>query len=310
MSKEYDEFAAGLVIVRANDANWNADFSGWPRKLPGGGFYATDKALKFAIRRYLAEMHDKEGNKVLFKRVYNEKGEVGSLKAILKQAGIKSTDKQMAEEILKQCIDVRLFGGTFTIEDSNFSITGPVQITYGRDIYNKGKTYVNQIGSPKLEEEKKEYGKQTTLGKEIRLTEAHYAYDFTINPNNLKKDSFLCEVAKGNNYLRTEDIDLLLEALKFGPTYQTSTTKVGAFTELVIFAEYEMDDDKVPLVPILKNEVEIKDVDKIKRKIDITRLIETMSSYDPSSIRIYYDKNTVELGNNSKFSKMKIETIF
>jgi len=43
----------GAVLVKATVANYNADFTGSPRTLPNGVVYATDKALKYAIRNYL-----------------------------------------------------------------------------------------------------------------------------------------------------------------------------------------------------------------------------------------------------------------
>ncbi len=42
----------GAVLVKATVANYNADFTGSPRTLPNGVVYATDKALKYAIRNY------------------------------------------------------------------------------------------------------------------------------------------------------------------------------------------------------------------------------------------------------------------
>lgn len=45
----------GAVLVKATVANYNADFTGSPRTLPNGVVYATDKALKYAIRNYLKQ---------------------------------------------------------------------------------------------------------------------------------------------------------------------------------------------------------------------------------------------------------------
>ena len=42
----------GAAIVKSINSNYNADFSGQPRKLPNGTVYATDKALKYSIRNY------------------------------------------------------------------------------------------------------------------------------------------------------------------------------------------------------------------------------------------------------------------
>jgi CRISPR/Cas system type I-B associated protein Csh2 (Cas7 group RAMP superfamily) len=42
----------GAAIIKSINSNYNADFSGQPRKLPNGTVYATDKALKYSIRNY------------------------------------------------------------------------------------------------------------------------------------------------------------------------------------------------------------------------------------------------------------------
>jgi CRISPR-associated protein Csh2 len=51
----------GAVLVKTTVANYNADFTGSPRTLPNGVVYATDKALKYAMRNYL-----KQGGETIF----------------------------------------------------------------------------------------------------------------------------------------------------------------------------------------------------------------------------------------------------
>jgi len=318
-NKKYEKFAAGVVVLRAQDANWNADFSGWPRKLPDGRFYSTDKALKYTIRKYLKEM---KNEKVLMWRVYDEKGDVGNLAAMLEKNDIKSTDKDIVKKVFG-CIDVRLFGGTFTLKKNNFSITGPVQITYGVDVWGNGKTYVSQIQSPKYErgegeaeQATPEYGPQSTLGSEVRLTEAHYAFDFTINPNNLSKDSFISSVIGQDGInISSDDIKSLKEAFINGPNYVTSTTKTGVFTELLIFAEFDMKDNLVPLTPILKNGIKVsndKENNGLKREIDVKNVVKVLSDLGAKEIEIYYNPDLAEIKDEAeikKLSNVKIKEI-
>jgi|GEM_PF-504332 len=310
-NEKYEKFAAGVVVLRAQDANWNADFSGWPRKLPEGRFYSTDKALKYAIRKYLKEM---KNEKVLMWRVYDEEGDVGNLVAMLEKNDIKSTDKDLVKKVLG-CIDIRLFGGTFTLKENNFSITGPVQITYGVDVWGNGKTYVSQIQSPKYEggvegaeEAKPKYGSQSTLGSEVRLTEAHYAFDFTINPNNLSKDSFINSVVGQNGInISFDDIQSLKESFINGPNYVTSTTKTGVFTELLIFAEFDMRNNLVPLTPILKNGIKVgndKENNGLKREIDIENVVKVLSGLGAKEIEVYYNPDLAEIKDESEIKKL------
>ena len=53
MKNKFNNRVFGAVLIRADIANYNADFTGSPRTLPNGVVYATDKALKYAIRNYL-----------------------------------------------------------------------------------------------------------------------------------------------------------------------------------------------------------------------------------------------------------------
>ncbi|WP_080902796.1 type I CRISPR-associated protein Cas7 [Parabacteroides sp. Marseille-P3160] len=52
MSTTFNNRVYGAAIIKSINSNYNADFSGQPRKLPNGTVYATDKALKYSIRNY------------------------------------------------------------------------------------------------------------------------------------------------------------------------------------------------------------------------------------------------------------------
>jgi len=60
-SNEFEKRVYGLVIVKSELSNWNADFTGYPRRLPDeeATIYATDKALKYAIRKYWVDHKEK-----------------------------------------------------------------------------------------------------------------------------------------------------------------------------------------------------------------------------------------------------------
>ncbi len=53
MKNRFNNRVFGAVLIKSTVANYNADFTGSPRTLPNGVVYATDKALKYAIRNYL-----------------------------------------------------------------------------------------------------------------------------------------------------------------------------------------------------------------------------------------------------------------
>jgi len=70
MKNKFNNRVFGAVLVKSTVANYNADFTGSPRTLPNGVVYATDKALKYAIRNYLKQ--DKQ-DKIFFTTRYKQK---------------------------------------------------------------------------------------------------------------------------------------------------------------------------------------------------------------------------------------------
>ena len=67
MANRFNNRVFGAVLVKATVANYNADFTGSPRTLPNGVVYATDKALKYAIRNYL-----KQNNTIFYTTRYKK----------------------------------------------------------------------------------------------------------------------------------------------------------------------------------------------------------------------------------------------
>ena len=57
---EFKNRVFGVAIVKAINANYNADFTHQPRTLPDGTVYATDKAFKYSIRNYLNDKYADE----------------------------------------------------------------------------------------------------------------------------------------------------------------------------------------------------------------------------------------------------------
>lgn len=68
-------------------------------------------------------------------------GEPKSLKTRFEELK-KDTDKTDAREIMKQCLDVRLFGVTFALGNEAFAWTGPVQFKWGRSLHSASFEFV------------------------------------------------------------------------------------------------------------------------------------------------------------------------
>lgn len=229
----------GLLIVKAKNGNFNAGFDGNPRTLPNGTIFATDKALKYCLREYLALFKDEsvfvrrnrqikkdekkdqyhysyqtleENFSTKLKELQN-KGLFGDLKEKILE---ERADKVL--EILRSFVDVRLFGIVFSaIKGQNISLTGPVQISYGVNKLDESSIYPVQILSPyKNPNDKSKESKQTTIGEETKADEVYYVYNISVNSTNAKQ-----------THMTEDDLRILKEALIMSVDPITSCTKYG-----------------------------------------------------------------------------------
>lgn len=289
----------GCVIVRSINSNYNADFSGQPRTLPNGVVYATDKALKYAVRNYIKNM---EGiDKLLYiKRLNNEFNPfdlAGSYKEVFKTE-VKSDDKKKILTNLLSKIDVKLFGATFApkgdgIKDKNISIHGPVQINHGINIWKENNIFSEQIMSPFANPKKKkgEDGEDedqaaTTLGRQSKLQEGHYLHHFSVNPKNLG------EVVKlaGNESLNLQDADItiLKDALQKGVTYYDSAAKAGSDNEFLLWVK--LNENSKTVLPNFSTLIKLEKNAAGKIEIDLTDFASVFekSKGEIEVVEIYY----------------------
>lgn len=241
MSNSFNNRVFGCVVIKAINSNYNADFTHQPRTLPDGTVYATDKALKYTVRNYIAKNYLAE--KVFYFKSLNDEMQPRDLDQAYvrffgefpkndKKDAVK-TRKAILENLL-QCIDVRLFGGTFASKDANLSLHGTVQFTHGVNRFKEGIIYSEQISSPfRNSNEKSTDSMQTTLGTQFKLKEGHYVHHFSINPRNLE------EMSKAANSpgVTTDDIYKLKESLRNGATFYDSSSKAGVENELLFWVQ-------------------------------------------------------------------------
>lgn len=292
----------GLTIVKSENSNFNADFSHSPRRLPDseGTIYATDKSLKYPIRRYLKEILNK--NIFVWQRS-KDNGQPMSLPEVY--ADIVSINKFDAENVFENLtshVDVRLFGVTFTEIGKNISIIGPAQITYGVNRFKNNTSYSNQIKSPyRNSSEKKKNDMQTTIGSESKALESHYVFDFVVNPFGL---TYFNEDGKSRMILKEDDYKNFQIAMNRGVTDLNSCSKIGSEIEFVIYItliDEGKGDGKRPtyVLPNLKKLVTIyydeKDMDK--PVIDLIKLEKFLKTKDSiiEKIELFYEKEFVEL---------------
>lgn len=191
----------GVLGISSIMANWNADFTGYPKSMSDGTVYGSDKALKYPMKK----MWDDEGKKVLYIKSMKF-GENNTLipKSIKERYEDifhvdKLEDAKDGKEVLTNllsAVDVKNFGATFAEPKAkvNVSITGAVQFGQGFNKYEGTTAEEQQILSPfrdAKDEEKKEEAKNSTLGTKITSNEAHYFYPFVINPMTYKEGMYI-----------------------------------------------------------------------------------------------------------------------
>lgn len=278
----YSNRIYGAALIKAINSNYNADFSGQPRTLPNGVVYATDKALKYAIKNFIKENYPFE--KVFYFKRFNEEFIPYSLDDAFAAAfpmHKDEKDKKIIAKDLLSCIDIRLFGATFAKKSKDnvaISIHGPVQITHGVNVWHENNFYSEQIMSPfRNPNEKNEDNTATTLGRQSRLHEGHYLHHFSVNPKNLEE---ILELAGNDaNTLKDDDISKLKEALQKGVTYYDSAAKAGCENELLVWVILKPESKLVmpnftQLMKMSKEKVDDKvqlDLAELKKVIDANK---------------------------------------
>jgi len=136
----------------------------------------------------------------------------------------KFGDKEKAENILKKCIDARLFGLTFALGDKEtFAWTGPVQFKWGRSLHKAKVEFIQGTGAFVT----KEGGEQRTIRNE-------YIVPFAL----------IATYAIGNQHasVRTgasdEDFNKLVEALWNGTNNLITRSKTEHRSRMLLVIDY------------------------------------------------------------------------
>lgn len=295
----------GVLGISSIMANWNADFSGFPKTTSSGDTYGSDKALKYPMKK----MWDNEGKRVVYiksMRLSEEKrGETVLIPRSLKERyeqlfGVKDLkDCKDTKEVLKnlfQAVDVKNFGATFAESGMNISITGAVQFGQGFNKYADTEPQEQSILSPFRDATKKtEEGgeaKNSTLGTKIVSDEAHYFYPFVVNPLAYKE---FAELGATEGYTQ-EDYDNFKETALVSATAFATNSKEGCENEFALFVETEAD----LYLPNLTEYIEfIKEEDKNEIQINCGDMLQSFGK-KIKSVEVYYNPDTTVINHTIK----------
>lgn len=306
----YSKRIYGAVIVKAINANYNADFSGQPRTLPNGVVYATDKALKYTVKNYLKENYLTD--KVFYFKRFSSEFTPYSLEdaySAMFSKNKETKDKKVVSKDLLSCIDIRLFGATFAKKAKGnnvaISIHGPVQITHGVNIWHENNFYSEQIMSPfRNPNEKNEDNSATTLGRQVKLHEGHYIHHISVNPKNL--DDIVSLAGDGAANITEQDIAKLKEALQKGVTYYDSAAKAGCENELLLWITLKPESKLVlpNFTQLMKMGTEKVD-SKVQLDLSLLKSVIDKNATDIESIEIFLNEASVSVINAPKLATIK-----
>lgn len=298
----------GVIGIRSMMANWNADFTGFPKTTSSGEVFGSDKALKYPMKK----KWENEGEKVLYVKSLKvdsgegKKGEIAVRPKSLRErydeifeANLKEEkDKTNVMKNLFKAIDVKNFGATFAEEKNNISITGAVQIGQGFNKY--ANTYVEeqQILSPfrdSSKDEKEGEASQSTLGTKIVSNEAHYFYPFVIN-SQVYRDFVKMGMTEGYT---EEDYKKFKDAALTSATFFNSNSKLGCENEFALFIEVKEGYYLPELAQYVKFSKE-KDFDVIELGFD-----DLINQFKDNilSVEIYYNTLNVKVKHDIKGAK-------
>lgn len=297
----------GVIGISSIMANWNADFSGYPKTISDGRTFGSDKALKYPMKK----MWENEGKKVLYiksMKFTENKGETSLVPRSLKERyellfGESTKDGKKTLTNLMSAVDVKNFGATYAESGNNIAITGAVQIGQGFNVYDQTEPQEQQILSPfrdaskdTSKEGEKEEAKNSTLGTKIVSDEAHYMYPFVINPQAYKE---LVELEVTDGYTQEDYENFKRTSLVCATSYATNS-KEGCENEFALFVETKPDVYLPNLTSYISFE---KEDDKNTIVLSCGKLLKDLGERI-LSVEIYYNPDTVRMEQDIEGAKI------
>lgn len=245
----------------------------------------TDVRLKRTIRDYLADYKDEE---LFVQEVIDKDGNIQDAKTRIKDY-IKDnyeTYDDFKEDLLKQCIDIRLFGATIPSDSikigkkkiSSVTFTGPVQFRMGKSLHKVDLTHIKGTGAFASGSGKT----QKTFREEYILPYSFIGFYGIIN-----------EHAAKNTMMSEEDVKLLLDGMWNGTKNLISRSKFGQNPRFLIKIEYNEENyfigdlnNKIKLEHDLEEDKELRNINQVK--LDCTELVNAINKNKDKINKIYY----------------------
>jgi CRISPR-associated protein Csh2 len=185
----------------------------------------TDVRLKRTVRDQFFNFtgyNGKEDKDIFVRTTASKKGGIKDGKARAKEFG--SLKKDMMEDILKKCIDIRLFGGVIPMDKDSIIFTGPVQFKMGKSLHKVQVKYIKGTGAFASNEG----ANQQTFREEYILPYSLICFHGIINENAAKETR-----------LTDEDVEELKKAMWEGTKNLISRSKFEHSPQMLIEVKYK-----------------------------------------------------------------------
>jgi len=220
----------------------------------------SDVRLKRTVRDYL---HDFKNHEIFIRGTRDDKGNLKDKEERMKDLKISNSD-----ELLKSCIDIRLFGATTAIKGKTITLTGPVQFRIGRSFHRVKMVYMK--GTTVMPADKT--SKQGTFTEQYVLPYSLIGFYGIVNENSAKTTK-----------LTDDDVNSLMDGLWNGTKNLISRSKVGQMPRLLLRVIYKEKNyhigDLNTLIVKEKSDIpdeEIRNITQIP--LDITKFVNTLTN--------------------------------
>ncbi len=231
--------------------------------------FVTDVRLKRTVRDYL---HDYRGEEIFILELRDGNG-------MLKDKEARLNEFKDNNELIKECVDVRLFGATTAVKGKTMTLTGPVQFKYGRSLHRVNMKYIKGTTVMPSKDSKR----QGTFTERYVLPYSLIAFHGIVNENAAMRQEI---------DLTEEDIYLLLDGMWNGTKNLISNSKAGQMPRLLLRVIYKEEnyhigelDKRIKFISEKQDE-EIRDIED--GKLDVTGLTNALRDNRDKILGIEY----------------------
>ncbi len=293
MSSDMAKRCEFLFLYDTKMANPNGDpDENRPRIDPfSGKNLVTEYRLKRTIRDYLKN----NGEGIFIREDLNKDGTRKTIEEIADpyirgEGKNKSVDKG---KLIKDHIDVRLFGLLFAVKGVTFKSIGPVQFSIGQSL---NKVQEIQIRMTRVVPTKED-AKAGTFGEKSVLRYSLISFH-----------GFLNEIAANDLKLTEFDVDKMMEAMWFGTNGLSTSSKFGQMSRFlfrVVYAQPKAYIGDIDRAITLSNFDNLEDISQVK--INVIKLFEMLSANKEKISEIQFACNDNVMTDKSEKLRVVLE---